>query len=190
MTQPQNKVIPLHHQWVFYYEKTSSSVQSLKADKISTTCKPLGSFDTVQGFWGYWNNIHINKLPVNSQLRLFKSTITTSNDDPANVCGGKMVILFGKCENISQNWLICLLTMIGEQFGSCDIICGSVLSIGATKNTISIWIKTNDKNCVEVIQNDLCQCLRITRDKIRFHRHVDQEKKMLQEFLYQTLSFC
>lgn len=177
-TTQNTKFIPLHHEWTFYFEK--SILQSKPEKTESVQC--MGSFDTVQGFWGYWNNIQINKLPQSFQLRLFKSPINPSTDDPVSVNGGKLIVCYHKCENISQEWLVCLLALIGEQFTASDEICGSVLSLGATRNTISLWTKTHKKEFLEPLQDELCQFLRVARDKIRFQRHIDPEKKSCKSF--------
>jgi hypothetical protein len=44
-----------------------------------------------QDFWRYWNNIELNRLPLNSNLRLFKKGIRPTWEDPKNVQGGKWV---------------------------------------------------------------------------------------------------
>jgi len=173
--QTQNKFIPLFNKWAFYYDE--KRVQSSSVLSSTPTYKCLGTFDTVQGFWGYWNNIHINKLPENSNLRLFKASIPPSVD----TAGGKWVISCEK-ENISKTWLICVLAMIGEQFEGGDQLCGSVLSIGKKGNTISLWTKASDKEYQEMTEREICQFLNVTRENMRFQRHRDSQSKCGKNF--------
>ena len=51
----------------------------------------IGSFDSVQLFWRYWNNLPFSQLPVGSSMRVFKTGIEPNWDDPKNENGGKWV---------------------------------------------------------------------------------------------------
>eukprot|EP01130_Rhizamoeba_saxonica_P005264 TRINITY_DN2113_c0_g1_i1.p1 TRINITY_DN2113_c0_g1~~TRINITY_DN2113_c0_g1_i1.p1 ORF type:complete len:260 (-),score=36.74 TRINITY_DN2113_c0_g1_i1:21-800(-) len=42
-------------------------------------------------------------------------------------------------DNIVQTWLLCILSLIGENYTHGSKLCGTVLSIGSRVNTISIW---------------------------------------------------
>jgi len=166
------RCIPLNNSWVFYFEEKqhflkpqthglnplSSSLPSL----LNSSCV-LGKFDTVQGFWSYWNNINISKLPSGSQIKLFRCSVSANGDALSNVNGGKWVIPCDKSQNISQFWLLCLLALIGEQLQD-DYVVGSVLTIGA-RNTISIWTSCHSKKCLESTEKDLYRLLNISREK-------------------------
>jgi hypothetical protein len=136
---------------------------------LGNSCaKVLGKFDTVQGFWGYWNNINLAKLPNATQLRLLKGGVSPYADDPSNCHGGKWVIACDKGESVSQTWLHCLLALIGEQFRG-DYIVGSVLSLGQ-RNTISILTNAHHRKCIDVTEKDIFNILNISREKMRFAR--------------------
>jgi len=140
----------------------------------STNSQTIGTFHTVQGFWNYWNNIHVSKLPENSNLKLMKSSVSPQMEDLP--CGGKWVINFDKDENVGQKWLMCVLALIGEQLDTTDL-CGAVLSIGKRVNLISVWIKTTEKKVIHQIEIDLSQFLDISQEKIKFKRHNASEAK-------------
>lgn len=133
------------------------------------TCNQLGQFDTVQDFWKYWNTINLPTLH-STQLKLLKANINPNPEDPSNSSGGKWVISCDKSQNIAQIWLYCLLALIGEQFRG-DYIVGSVISLGV-RNTISIWTSGHSKKCLEVTEKDIYTILNITKDKMRYQKHV------------------
>jgi len=176
------KCIPLNNTWVFYYEEKPSLLKPPSSGRIPlSTSLPsllnssvLGKFDTVQGFWSYWNNINLSKLPPCSQIKLFKSAVSTNPDAPSNSGGGKWVIAFDRSQNISQIWLLCVLALIGEQFEE-NYVIGTVLSIGG-RNTISIWTNSHNRKCIDSTEKDLCRLLNISREKMRFQRHSNEAK--------------
>jgi len=175
------KSIPLYNTWLFYFEEKPSLLKPPPGRNPLSTSLPsllnssvLGKFDTVQGFWSYWNNINLSKLPHCSQIKLFKSAVSSNPDAHSNSHGGKWVIAFDRSQNISQIWLLCLLALIGEQFEE-NYVVGTVLSIGG-RNTISIWTNSHNRNCIESTEKDLCRLLNISREKMRFQRHSKETK--------------
>jgi len=175
------KSIPLYNTWLFYFEEKPSLLKPPPGRNPLSTSLPsllnssvLGKFDTVQGFWSYWNNINLSKLPHCSQIKLFQSDVSPNPDAPSNAHGGKWVIAFDRSQNISQIWLLCLLALIGEQFEE-NYVVGTVLSIGG-RNTISIWTKSHNRKCLESTEKDLCRLLNISREKMRYQRHSKETK--------------
>jgi len=64
----------------------------MNCQDYNSQLKPLGSFNTVQGFWRYWNNIvDPSRFPNDSNLRLFKRGIKPMWEDASNIHGGRWV---------------------------------------------------------------------------------------------------
>eukprot|EP01120_Amphizonella_sp_Union-15-10_P015400 TRINITY_DN7922_c0_g1_i1.p1 TRINITY_DN7922_c0_g1~~TRINITY_DN7922_c0_g1_i1.p1 ORF type:complete len:389 (-),score=73.31 TRINITY_DN7922_c0_g1_i1:52-1113(-) len=136
------------HEWVFYWDERQR--KGIDGKTFNQSTKKLGDFRTVQGFWKYWNNIDMNKLPPNSNLRLFKKGIEPAWEDPANAKGGKWVITVPNKETTNY-WLKLVLSLIGEQFRNSADLCGAVLAIrGQGFNSIQLW--NRDSHNTQIIQ--------------------------------------
>lgn len=132
--------LQLEHDWTFYFDE--GPPRGISKKEYQSYIKPLGSFNSIQGFWRYWNSImDIKKLPDNANLRLFKTGIQPMWEDPQCVNGGKWIIRAEK-ERTETMWSELVLTTIGCQVPHSDEICGLVLSIRAHGNLINVWNKT------------------------------------------------
>ncbi|KAJ1311069.1 hypothetical protein OPQ81_009573 [Rhizoctonia solani] len=82
--------------------------------------KRLIKFDSVEEFWGLYNNIiPPSKLPPKANYYLFKDDIMPAWEDPANMNGGKWSVQLPKDKNrgrIDEMWLFTMLAAIGETF--------------------------------------------------------------------------
>jgi len=72
----------LRNKWTIYYDQGVK--QGANPLDYEQSIKSVGSFDTVEDFWRYWNNINLpyNKLPSYFNLRLFKNDIKPLYEDP------------------------------------------------------------------------------------------------------------
>eukprot|EP01079_Euglenida_sp_SAG-EU17-18_P009211 gene9211-237_t len=61
------------------------------AEQYQQMITDLGSFHTVQGFWAYWGNLHVDHLKNNLSLRLFQRGMLPTWEDPNNLRGGRWV---------------------------------------------------------------------------------------------------
>jgi len=163
--------IALEHEWVIYFDERQR--KGLDRNTFNKSTNKLGEFCTVQGFWRYWNNLDVSKLPSNSNLRLFKKSINPSWEDPANVNGGKWAISVSR-EDTAQFWLNCVLTLIGEQFQHSKDLCGVVLAIRGQGNNIQLWNTdaNADKQLLLQTELELRSCLKLNKDSpIRYIAH-------------------
>jgi len=162
----------LEHTWVFYFDRRSPRGQEVH--QYENSVRILGEFNTVQDFWRYWNNIDLNRLPINSNLRLFKKGIHPTWEDPKNVNGGKWIIEIDPAHT-TQLWLYCILAMIGEQFEHSDSLCGTVLSIRMRCNGIALWnCDATATDVLEKTEDELRHFLKLSKfNDIRYQRHKD-----------------
>lgn len=130
--------LPLQNHWTFWYDEKVQ--KGLEHDSYTSALKRLGEFGSVQEFWRYMNHIDVNGLPNGSNLRLFKSGIEPTWEDPANQAGGKYVFEVPAGVALRDAWTYTLLALVGETFDNNDSICGAVLSIRPRHlSTINIW---------------------------------------------------
>ncbi|KAI0815246.1 eukaryotic translation initiation factor 4E class I [Irpex lacteus] len=119
--------------------------------------KRVISFDSVEEFWGLYNNIvPPSQLPQKANYYLFKEGIIPAWEDEANKNGGKWSIQLPRDKNrsnIDKMWLYTMLAAIGE---TCDpllaedgatsppqsLLTGVIVSIRPQFYRVSIWTRT------------------------------------------------
>ncbi|KAH8916125.1 eukaryotic translation initiation factor 4E [Atractiella rhizophila] len=108
---------PLYSRWTLFFDNAS------KADKAKDWNESLQrviDFDSVEEFWGLYNNIvPPTHMPTNSNYYLFKNGIHPSWEDDQNSNGGKWSVQLPKEKNkegIDRFWLYTMLAAIGEIF--------------------------------------------------------------------------
>ncbi|KAI0702520.1 eukaryotic translation initiation factor 4E class I [Cytidiella melzeri] len=119
--------------------------------------KRVISFDSVEEFWGLYNNIVApSQLPQKANYYLFKEGIIPAWEDDANKNGGKWSIQLPRDKNrghIDKMWLYTMLAAIGE---TCDpllaeegsslppqsLITGVIVSVRPQFYRLSIWTRT------------------------------------------------
>eukprot|EP01132_Coremiostelium_polycephalum_P006612 gene6612-8183_t len=168
----------LECEWVFYYDEGVPKGQI--CDDWSSLIKNLGSFKTVQGFWGYWDNIvDTSFFPDGANLRLFKSGIEPMWEDPSNTAGGKWTLMVHKDQS-STIVIRTLLALIGEQLEYSIDICGFVLSVRSNRHIISVWNKSGDNQ--EIIDKTTSELSAFTVGKLfkyGLHKQVPNSPSLL-----------
>ncbi|TRY74224.1 hypothetical protein DNTS_033177 [Danionella cerebrum] len=151
----QNRRVPAHGnfhgvslQWGLWFYKNDKS--KMWQDNLRIITK----FDTVEDFWGIYNNIQLpSKLSSGCDYSMFKDGIEPMWEDRSNKCGGRWLITLAKQHRhteLDHFWLETLLCLIGESFGSFSRdICGSVINIRAKGDKIALWT-SNAENCETV----------------------------------------
>ncbi|KAM0748154.1 translation initiation factor eIF4e [Meredithblackwellia eburnea MCA 4105] len=108
---------PLYSTWQLWFD--SASKQD-KAKSWDDALQKVIAFDSVEEFWGLYNNIVPPSLiHPNSNYYLFKEGIKPAWEDTANAKGGKWSVQLprGKySEQIDNFWLYTMLAAIGETF--------------------------------------------------------------------------
>ncbi|KAG9306158.1 hypothetical protein G9A89_016062 [Geosiphon pyriformis] len=153
-TDPQNFNVkhPLFNSWTLWFDNPG---RKASPNTWSQNLKELITFDSVEEFWGVYNNIvKSSDLTSGSNYHLFKQGIKPMWEDQANEKGGKWVIQFPRNktgEDINDLWLYTMLACIGETFDFPDEICGAVVSVRKIFYRISLWTRTT--NNVDVAKN-------------------------------------
>ncbi|KAI9022328.1 translation initiation factor eIF 4e-like domain-containing protein [Phycomyces nitens] len=137
---------PLQNTWTLWFDNPGKKANT---QSWSQNLKEIVSIDTVEDFWGVYNNIsRVNRLDVSSNFHFFKKGVRPEWEDPMNAEGGKFGIQFPRNrtgEAINDYWLHLLLAMIGEQFAKEDEICGAVVSVRKVFFRVALWVKHSEK---------------------------------------------
>jgi len=144
--------IYLQSEWDIYYD--GGSTRGMSDQDWENRVQKIGSFDSVQLFWRYWNNLPFSQLPIGSSMRFFKTGIEPNWDDPKNQNGGKWVLK--PTAEPEQLFSDVALALIGGALPSAESVCGVIYSIKPKGVVISIWNSdAADKTQVNGIASEL-----------------------------------
>ncbi|KZS93100.1 eukaryotic translation initiation factor 4E class I [Sistotremastrum niveocremeum HHB9708] len=127
---------PLYSAWTLWFDSPATKGRNLPQTPSSAfpqtpvtpgvgggwmdDIKKVISFDSVEEFWGLYNNIvPPSALPQKANYYLFKEGIIPAWEDEANKNGGKWSIQLPKDKNranVDRMWLYTMLAAIGETF--------------------------------------------------------------------------
>ncbi|KAL0951103.1 hypothetical protein HGRIS_007840 [Hohenbuehelia grisea] len=176
---------PLYSSWTLWFDSPATKGRNLPQTPISAfpqtplpqtpgpaaahgwmeDIKRVISFDSVEEFWGLYNNIvPPSQLPPKANYYLFKEGIIPAWEDDANKNGGKWSIQLPKDKNrgnVDNFWLYTMLAAIGETFDpeltTADpagpppesLITGVIVSTRPQFYRISIWTRLSPASGAE-----------------------------------------
>jgi len=167
---------PLSSPWTLWFDSPATKGRNLPQTPMSSfpqtpvpqtpgaalgwmeDIKRVISFDSVEEFWGLYNNIvPPSNLPQKANYYLFKEGIIPAWEDDANKNGGKWSIQLPKEKNrpkVDEMWLYTMLAAIGETFDPIlvgsesggspqeSLITGVIVSTRPQFYRLSIWTRT------------------------------------------------
>ncbi|KAF3480606.1 eukaryotic translation initiation factor 4E-1 [Arthroderma uncinatum] len=140
---------PLMNEWTLWFTKPPSG----KGDNWNDLLKEVVTFNSVEEFWGIYNNIApTSQLGLKSDYHLFKKGVRPEWEDQQNKHGGKWSysFKFTKDRNqvpIDELWLHAQLTVIGETLendGDNEVM-GVVVNVRKAFYRIGLWTRTVGK---------------------------------------------
>ncbi|KAI8848369.1 translation initiation factor eIF 4e-like domain-containing protein [Chytridium lagenaria] len=142
---------PLQHKWTLWYDsQQKKATQSNWHDNL----KNLITVETVEDFWGVYNNvIKATQLVAGSNFHFFKAGVQPMWEDPFNAKGGKWVtqVHKNKKKELDSLWMNTILACIGEVFDDSEEVCGAVVSVRRHADRISLWTKsTKEEPCQRI----------------------------------------
>jgi len=186
-----NEELKLEHRWIWWYD--DSPPKGSTCEEFESRLKRLGSFNTVQNFWRFFNVLKdITQLPDHSNLSLFKEGVKPLYEDNANTRGGKWVWRCNSIEETQDMWFNLILAVIGGQFEEYNSdLCGVVLAIRNRTNSFRIWNSNSDDIHIEKMKEKIRTVLALDRKiKLEYHNHAKTleyklpEKKKKKENFY------
>lgn len=137
----------LEREWTFWFDEKPRHGTRLTEEQYQQLITDLGSFHTVQGFWAYWGNLHVDHLKNNLSLRLFQRGMLPTWEDPNNLRGGRWVCRGVPPEERQRYWSELVLLLIGENLeqGPEGVsVNGVVLSTKRSGDVLQVWVKGRD----------------------------------------------
>ncbi|KAF4636489.1 hypothetical protein G7Y89_g1605 [Cudoniella acicularis] len=138
---------PLMHKWTLWFTKPPSG----KGDNWNDLLKEVITFNSVEEFWGVYNNIApTSELALKSDYHLFKEGVRPEWEDVQNKHGGKWSYQFKEKRNvpIDELWLHVMLAAIGETLeeeGDGELM-GVVVNVRKGFYRIGVWTRTIGKS--------------------------------------------
>ncbi|KAI9739664.1 MAG: eukaryotic translation initiation factor 4E [Cirrosporium novae-zelandiae] len=138
---------PLMNEWTLWFTKPPSG----KGDNWNELLKEVVTFDSVEEFWGIYNNIApTSELALKSDYHLFKKGVRPEWEDLQNKHGGKWAYQFKDKRSvpIDDLWLHVMLAAIGEtleQDGDGEVM-GVVVNVRKGFYRIGLWTRTVGKS--------------------------------------------
>ena len=162
----------LQNRWVLYYDSPKTKmVKAAWGDQIKRIC----AFDTVEDFWCLFNNIvQPSKLDHGSNYWIFKDGIEPKWEDVNNAHGGSWTANISKDSdiNVDSIWLLCILSLIGENVDDGTEVCGAVISVRNRGDRMAVWTRSAEVQDVQVsIGNKLKGCLEAPALKLEYNLH-------------------
>ncbi|ODV90609.1 hypothetical protein CANCADRAFT_19510, partial [Tortispora caseinolytica NRRL Y-17796] len=141
-----SEVHPLMRSWTLWYTKPDKVSAETYADNISEVV----TFDTVEAFWGMYNNIiPVSDLPLRADYGLFEKGVRPEWEHPANSKGAKWTVQFkGRTDYLNEKWLNVLLALIGETLDAEESseITGVVFNCRKAGNRFAVWTRSTDND--------------------------------------------
>ncbi|GAB7355812.1 hypothetical protein MBLNU459_g6485t1 [Dothideomycetes sp. NU459] len=134
---------PLAHTWTLWFTKPPSGKQDW-----NELLKEVISFDSVEEFWGIYNNITpASELAQKSDYHLFKKGVRPEWEDVQNKHGGRWAYTFKERKANDDIWLHLLLAAIGEQLedDTDNEVMGVVVNIRKAFYRIGLWTRSAGK---------------------------------------------
>jgi len=138
---------PLSNRWTLWFTKPPSG----KGDNWNDLLKEVITFESVEEFWGVYNNIApVSELALKSDYHLFKEGVRPEWEDPQNKHGGKWSYQFKEKRqvNIDELWLHTMLAAIGETLEDehDGEVMGVVVNIRKAFFRVGVWTRTIGKS--------------------------------------------
>lgn len=137
---------PLMNKWTLWFTKPPSG-KGGGADNWADNLKKVVTFDSVEEFWGIYNNItKTSELAIKSDYHLFKVGVRPEWEDSQNKHGGKWAYQFKEKRSVTidELWLNVMLAAIGETLekeGDSEVM-GVVVNIRKGFYRIGVWTRS------------------------------------------------
>ncbi|KAK5728913.1 eukaryotic translation initiation factor 4E [Elasticomyces elasticus] len=131
----------LQNAWTLWFTKPPSGKQDW-----NELLKEVISFDSVEEFWGIYNNItSASELAQKSDYHLFKKGVRPEWEDPQNKLGGRWAYTFRGGNKANDDvWLHLMLAAIGETLeeDNDNEVMGVVVNIRKGFWRVGLWTRT------------------------------------------------
>lgn len=172
---------PLMHKWTLWFTKPLTPGQRANTtDAWADSLKEVITFDSVEEFWGIYNNIaKASQLPPKSDYHLFKTGVRPEWEDKQNQRGGRWSYnnRDRRSVNIDDLWLHIMLAAIGETLeneGDNEVM-GVVVNIRKGFVRLGLWTRsTSNEEVLRTIGKRFREAMKISdKETVEFYSHSD-----------------
>ncbi|KAG5437227.1 hypothetical protein PCANB_001019 [Pneumocystis canis] len=172
---------PLMHKWTLWFTKPLTPGQRVNTtDAWADSLKEVITFDSVEEFWGIYNNIaKASQLPPKSDYHLFKTGVRPEWEDKQNQRGGRWSYnnRDRRSVNIDELWLHIMLAAIGETLeneGDNEVM-GVVVNIRKGFVRLGLWTRsTSNEEVLRAIGKRFREAMKISdKETVEFYSHSD-----------------
>lgn len=138
---------PLMHKWTLWFTKPATG----KVDNWNDLLKEIITFNSVEEFWGVYNNITpTSELALKSDYHLFKEGVRPEWEDVQNKHGGKWSYQFKNRTTVAIDdiWLHVMLAAIGETLEEENDgeVMGVIVNVRKGFFRVGVWTRTIGKS--------------------------------------------
>jgi translation initiation factor 4E len=163
---------PLQSSWAFWEHRRGAS------SDYGSQMHILGTFNTVEGFWRFKNNIpnpsDVMFTTTGGQKKLadrdiegfslFKDGVRPEWEDPANMHGGEFFCRQAfSSQQLDDVWEKLTCGLVGETIDPEDEVCGARIvdksKAGRPTYRVEMWIRNNPGPHADRLRNNLSNCL-------------------------------
>lgn len=150
----------LENRFAFFYTRRDRSQKGEDAQSYANAVQKIGSFDSVEGFFGIYDHLvkphSLTSDQAVTDYHLFREGVTPTWEDPKNKHGGKWIVRLRKVEGLASLYFEeLIMAFVGETFGDVGCqVCGVVVSVRAQEDILSVWTAdARDEDAVAKIRD-------------------------------------
>lgn len=163
--------LPLHRSWDVWVDRASTQPGSWSPPVHAFT------FQSVQTFWGFYNNTPKLREFQHCGIYLFKSGIGPTWEHDKNKHGGKLVLNISRDRHengsVDDIWLDTLLLLIGETWDHDDVVTGVSIHVRKGGDRFGIWTRTGAEAPVRALMNNLYEQIPAMTEAAEFKLHAE-----------------
>lgn len=163
-----SKTYALDRDYTIWFQHAQFAKKKAKSqEQYEDGLQSIGTFNSVQDFWRYWNAIDLKKMQNFCTLSVFKHPIKPMWEDPHNKEGGQWIIRCADRAQTADFFSKLALALIGGYFECHEDLCGVVLSMKPKFNSLSVWNCQVERELIEPVTRELRELLCLDQDDAR-----------------------
>lgn len=158
---PASKVYTLDRDYTIWFQHAPqfAKKKAKSEEQYAEGLQSIGTFNSVQDFWRYWNAIDLSKMQNYCSLSVFKHPIKPMWEDDHNKYGGQWVIRCVDRNQTADYFTKFALSLIGGYFECHEDLCGVVLSMKPKFNSLSVWNCMVEPDQIAPVERELRELL-------------------------------
>eukprot|EP00931_Biecheleriopsis_adriatica_P004472 TRINITY_DN106134_c0_g1_i1.p1 TRINITY_DN106134_c0_g1~~TRINITY_DN106134_c0_g1_i1.p1 ORF type:complete len:674 (-),score=116.83 TRINITY_DN106134_c0_g1_i1:39-2060(-) len=159
-----SKRFALDHHYTIWFEPAQHMKRRGRTEKqFEAGLQCIGSFNSVQEFWRYWNAMDLERMAAFCSISVFRNPIKPMWEDPLNQDGGQWALKCSQSKAVDY-FTKMALSLIGGYFDCHDELCGVVMTTKQKFVSLSLWIRQVDSEVSTQLGLELKELLGVEND--------------------------